>query len=210
VADDHPIFRAGLVQVLAANRALGIVAEVADGDLALQEIISKRPTVAILDFDLPRRTGLAVAKEIRRLRLETRPIILTAHSQETLFEAAIATGVQGYLLKENTAASVIECVQTVAGGGTFFSPLFSKYLLERGKRSAALREEKHGLASLTPSETRILKLIALSRSTREIAAELSISPATVDTHRKHICSKLDLHGPNSLLQFAIEHRAELV
>lgn len=207
--DDHPIFRAGLRQVLASDRAIEIVAEVADGETALQEIRAHKPNVALLDFDLPRRSGLEVTRELRRLRDETPVVILTGHRQETLFEEAIASGVRGYLLKDNAAGHVFECLRAVGDGSTFFSSTFSRYLLERGRKAEALRKEVHGLDALTPAERRVLRLIALNRTTREIAKELFLSAATIETHRKHICAKLDLHGPNKLLQFALEHRAEL-
>jgi two-component system, NarL family, response regulator DegU len=208
-ADDHPIFRAGLRQVLAVDRDIEVVAEVADGESALGEIRKRKPHVAVLDFDLPARSGLEVARELRRLRDDTPVVILTGHRKETLFEEAIAAGVRGYVLKDNAAANLLECLRSVAEGGTFFSPTFSRYLVARSQRADALRKEVRGLEALSPAERRILRLIALNRSTREIATELFLSPATVETHRKHICSKLDLHGPNKLLQFAIEHRAEL-
>jgi DNA-binding NarL/FixJ family response regulator len=208
-ADDHPIFRAGLRQVLAADRHIEVVAEVADGESALHEIRTRKPHVAVLDFDLPGRSGLEVTRELRRLRDDTPVVILTGHRQESLFEEAIAAGVRGYVLKDNAAANLLECLRSVAEGGTFFSHAFSRYLLARGQRADTLRKEVRGLDALSPAERRVLRLIALNRSTREIATELFLSPATVETHRKHICAKLDLRGPNKLLQFAIEHRAEL-
>jgi DNA-binding NarL/FixJ family response regulator len=209
-ADDHEIFRAGLRQVLAADRNIQIIAEVADGESALREIRALKPQIAVLDLDLPGRNGLEVARELHRLRDATPVVILTAHRAESLLDEAIAAGVRGYLLKDNAATHLLQCLRAVAKGETYFSPTFSNYLLRRGQRAEALRKEVRGLDALSAAERRVLRLIALGKATKEIAEELFLSPATVETHRKNICAKLELHGANKLLQFAIEHKTELV
>jgi DNA-binding NarL/FixJ family response regulator len=209
-AEDHEIFRAGLRQVLAADRDIQIVAEHSDGEAALHSIQELKPSAALLDFDLPRRNGLEILRELRRLRDETPVIILTAHRAESLLDEAIAAGVSGYLLKDNAATDLLHCLRAVADGKSYISPSFSSHLLRRGKRAEELRQEVRGLDALSPAERRVLRLIALGKATKEIAAELFISPATVETHRKNICAKLGLHGANRLLAFAIEHRVELV
>jgi DNA-binding NarL/FixJ family response regulator len=209
-ADDHEIFRAGLRQVLAADPTIEIVAESADGESALRNIVAQKPNVAVIDFDLPGINGLELARELRRLRVSTPIVILTGHREESLFDEALATGVKGYLLKDNAATDLLQCLRAVAKGETYLSPTFSSYLLRRGRQAEALRHEVRGLDALSPAERRVLRLVANGRATREIAAELFLSPATVETHRKNICSKLELKGQNKLLQFAIEHRAELM
>ncbi len=208
-ADDHEIFRAGMRQVLAGDPRIEIVDESADGESALRNIIVKKPDVAIIDFDLPGRNGLELARELRRLRNTTPVLILTAHREESLFDEALATGIRGYLLKDNAATDLLQCIRAVAKGETYLSPTFSSYLLRRGRQAEVLRGEVRGLDALSPAERRILRLIAHGRATKEIAEELFLSPATVETHRKNICAKLELRGQNKLLQFAIEHRGEL-
>jgi DNA-binding NarL/FixJ family response regulator len=136
-------------------------------------------------------------------------VILTGHREEALFDEALTAGVRGYLLKDNAATDLLRCIRAAAAGETYLSPTFSSYLLRRGRRAEALREEVSGLDSLSSAERRVLRLIALGEATKEIAAELFLSPATVETHRKNICAKLELRGANKLLQFAIEHRLEL-
>jgi len=209
VADDHPIFRAGLRQVLAGDRRIEVVAELVDGAEALRQVRALKPQLAVLDFDLPNRNGLDIARELRRERHATQVVILTGHREESLFEEALEAGVRGYLLKDNAATDLLQCLRAVAAGETHFSPTFSSYLLQRGRRAESLREQVRGLDALSPAERRVLRLIALNKTTKEIAQELFLSPATIETHRKNICTKLDLRGPNKLLQFAIEHRSEL-
>lgn len=208
-ADDHPIFRAGLRQILASDRSIAVLAELADGPGALEAILTQKPDVAVLDFDLPGMNGLEITQALQRRRAETPIVILTAHRDTTLFESAISAGVRGYLLKDHAANDLPQCLQAVAAGDTHFSPTFSKYLLERARRADSLREEVRGLDALSPAERRVLRLIAMNKTSREIAQELFLSPATVETHRKNICTKLELRGPNKLLQFAIENRAGL-
>src|ERR1051325_3291169 len=209
-ADDHEIFRAGMRQVLAADRQIEVVAESADGEAALRDIIALKPHVAVLDFDLPGRNGLDLARELHHLRNTTPVVILTAHREESLFDEALATGVRGYLLKDNAATDLLQCLRAVAKGETYLSPTFSSYLLRRGRKAEALRQEVQGLDTLSPAERRVLRLVANGKATKEIAVELFLSPATVETHRKNICTKLEVKGQKKLLQFAIEHRAELL
>jgi DNA-binding NarL/FixJ family response regulator len=208
-ADDHEIFRAGLRQVLAADPQIRVLAELADGPAALREIVAFKPQIAVLDFDLPGLNGLQLTCELRRLRNPTLIVILTGHRDETLFDQALAAGVRGYLLKDNAATDLLRCIRAVAAGDTYLSPTFSDYLLRRGQQVKALLQEVPGLAALSAAEQRVLRLVAMGRATKEIAAELYLSPATVETHRKNICNKLELRGQNKLLQFAIEHRTEL-
>ena len=209
-ADDHEIFRAGLRQVLAADPKIEILAEVADGESALRDIRALKPQVAVLDFDLPRRNGLDIARELVRQRDTTAVVILTGHRDESLFDEALAAGVRGYLLKDDAATDLLRCLRAVAAGETYLSPTFSSYLLRRGQRAEELRQEVRGLDALSAAERRVLRLIALGKATKEIAAELFLSPATVETHRKNICAKLELRGANKLLAFAIEHKADLL
>src|ERR1043166_1598367 len=208
-ADDHEIFRAGLRHVLTGDKLIEIFAELPDGEAALKEIVSIKPDVAVLDFDLPGRNALEIIRELKRLRSSTPVVILTGHREESLFDEALTIGVRGYLLKDDASTDLLRCIRAVADGKTYLSPTFSGYMLKRGKQAEALRQEVRGLDSLSPAERRVLRLIAIGRATKEIAEELFLSSATVETHRKNICAKLELKGQNKLLQFAIEHKTEL-
>ena len=108
-ADDHEIFRAGLRQVLANDRNIEIIAELGDGESALNQIPVLKPSIAVLDLDLPKRNGLEVARELSRQRDTTPIVILTGHREESLFEEALAVGVRGYLLKDNAASDLLSC-----------------------------------------------------------------------------------------------------
>ena len=132
------------------------------------------------------------------------------HRDEAIFNTALDLGAQGYLLKESAVEEIIACVKAVAAGQKFISPQLSTYLFNRASRASILVQQKATLLDLTPSERRVLKLIAEQRTSREIADMLFISVRTVERHRENICAKLELRGSNALLKFALEHKEQLL
>lgn len=209
VADDHPMFRRGLREVIEEDAGLAIVGEAPDGQAALERIRALRPDVAVLDIEMPHKDGFTLARELYDLKLEIGIIFLTMYREENLFNRALDLGVLGYLLKDSAAAEIVAGIRAVAAGRHYISPELSSYLVGRLARRDLLDEARPGLHLLTAMERRILNLISEQKTSKEIAAELFISAHTVNNHRNHICQKLDLHGSNALLRFAIEHRAEL-
>ena len=208
IADDHPIFRRGLRQSLEEAYGMKVIGEAADGRAALEVILKLDPDIAILDISMPLMDGFAVAREIDKANLEVKLVFLTAHQEESLFDEAMALGVRGYVLKESSMAEIVSCVQAVAEGKHYTSPALTSYLVSRSARSSS-PAAKSSLEDLTPTERRILKLIAEYKTSREIAAELFVSYHTVETHRRNICDKLDLRGSHALMKFALAHTAEL-
>jgi DNA-binding NarL/FixJ family response regulator len=126
-----------------------------------------------------------------------------------LINRALDFGVNGFVLKENAVEDIVNAIVTASEGGHYLSPAVSGYLVRRRNRAEQLASHKPGLDDLTKAERRILKLIAEKKTSREIAAELFVSPRTVEAHRANICTKLDLRGSHSLLQFALENRSSL-
>jgi DNA-binding NarL/FixJ family response regulator len=208
IADDHPIFRKGLRQVI-EDAGMRVVAEADDGEEALKLIEQLTPDVALIDVDMPKLDGFQLARRIRDEKISVALVFLTMHKDEDVFNAALDAGVRGYVVKDSAVADIAHCVRAVLGGGHFISPAVSSHLLSRSSRSSALRHDKPGLELLTPTERRVLHLIAESKTSKEIAAELFISPRTVETHRTNISTKLELHGSHTLLKFALEHKSEL-
>jgi DNA-binding NarL/FixJ family response regulator len=209
IADDHPIFRHGLKQVIEEAPHLKVVAEASDGIAAFEQIQQTRPDVAILDIDMPGEDGFAVARKIREHRLPAIVIFLTMHKDELHFNEALDLGVRGYIVKDNAAADVVNCINAVAAGQDYISPSLSTHLLNRTRRATALAKHQPGLADLTAAERRILALLAEYKTSREIASELCVSVRTVENHRANICAKLELHGSHALVKFAIQHKSEL-
>jgi len=209
IVDDHPLFCNGLRQVVQSDRRFELVGEAADGEAAWKSIQQTKPDVAILDVNIPKLTGLEVAERIRKKRLATRVIILTMLKEEDLINRALDAGVNGFVLKDNAVADIVSAIVTASEGGHYLSPAVSGFLVQRHNRSKALASHKPGLEDLTKAECRILRLVAENKTSREIAAELFVSPRTVEAHRANICTKLDLRGSHSLLQFALENRSSL-
>jgi len=202
IADDHPIVRQGLRQLIDREAGFRVVAEVADGGSALQSIQTQRPAIAVLDLDMPELDGFAVAREVKHLKLPVIIVVLTMYKDELHFNQAIDLEVSGYVLKESAATEIIACLKTVIKGREYFSPALSSFLLSRSRRAA---QEQVGIEQLTPTERRVLALLAELKTTKEIAADLGVSPRTVDNHRAHICAKLELQGSHALTKFALQH-----
>jgi DNA-binding NarL/FixJ family response regulator len=135
--------------------------------------------------------------------------MLTMHHEESLFREAMDVGVDGFILKDNLSTELLECLRAVMRGEVFLSPKVAAYLVRWRQAGQKLQQTIPALASLTRMEREVLRRVAANKTSFEIGGELFISEATVNTHRRNICSKLGLRGPNRLLHFALEHRAEL-
>jgi DNA-binding NarL/FixJ family response regulator len=209
IADDHPIFRKGLREVIEAERGLRCVGEAVDGEDAIDAIGRLQPQVVVLDIQMPKADGFAVVRAVRERRLPVRVVFLTMYDDEDVFNHALDVGVDGYVLKESAANDIVGAIRAVAGGGSYISPSSAGYLLARRARATELAAQTPGVQDLTPAERRILKLIAQNKTSKEIAGELFVSHRTVENHRQNICQKLAIHGSNALLKFAIAHKSQL-
>jgi DNA-binding NarL/FixJ family response regulator len=209
IADDHPIVRQGLRQMIEADRNLTVVGEASDGETALQLIETHQPDVAVLDIDMPRIGGFDVVRELERKKSLVKIIFLTMHTEEVIFQTAMDLGVGGYVLKDSATNDIVAGIKSIAAGRPFISPAMSALLLNRRRRAQKLESEKPELDRLTPTERRILKLIADDKTSREIGKELFISHRTVHAHRAHILQKLNLSGNLALVKFALTHKSSL-
>lgn len=209
IVDDHPIFRQGLRQLIAAEPDLEVVGEAADLGLARQALGGLHPEVAVIDLTIQGGSGLDLVQFCRQLAPPIAALVLTGHREEATFDGALDRGASGYILKENAIADVLLAIRVVASGGFYLSPSIAHFLDRRRQRLASASGPAAPLSRLSPTERRILRLIGANRTTKEIATELCISPRTIDTHRAHICEKLSLRGAQALLRFALENRGDL-
>jgi two-component system response regulator DegU len=209
IADDHPIFRRGLCEVIAGDTALRLVGEAANGEDALRLVEQLRPDISILDVKMPRLTGLQVARTLSDKKWPVRVILLTLYEDEDLLNEALGLGVHGYVLKENAVEDLLAAVRAVAEDRTFISASLSGLILRRRNGMDALRRDRPGLDHLTPTEHRILKLIAEDKTSKEIADLLGCAVRTVETHRQNVSTKLCLNGSHSLLKFAYDNKLRL-
>ncbi len=209
IADDHPIFRSGLAQLLKTEEKIKIVGEAADGEKALAVIRENLPDIVVLDIDMPEKGGFEVAGELNSAQILPEIIFLTMHKNESLFNAALNIGAKGFVLKDSAMEDILNAVKAVSKGESFISPTLSTFLIKRAKSAAKFEKNNPSIKDLTPTERRIFVLIGDNKTSKEIADELFISHRTVERHRENICAKLDLHGSNALLKFAIAHKSEL-
>jgi DNA-binding NarL/FixJ family response regulator len=201
IADDHPILLKGLHGFL-FDLNLDIVGIANDGLKALHLILDLKPQLAILDMEMPLKTGLEIASECYRLKLPTKIILLTLHKEIHLYHQAKELNLSGYVLKEFALEELSKAINMVLGGGQFFSEKLFDELKEQDKYT-----ENN---PLTPSEIKILRLIATGLSTKEIASKLFISARTVEKHRSNMITKLNLEKKhNSLLIWAQKNKKRI-
>ena len=206
IADDHPIFRAGLRQVIETERAFAVVGEASDGESALRLVEELRPDIVVLDVNMPVLGGFSVVGEMQRRGLPGAVVILTMHNEEAMFAKAMSLGVRGYVVKDGASADIVNCLNAVRRGQSFTSAAVTGYLFKRAGEGRQLRK---GIAALTPTERVVLSMIADYKTSKEIATALGISHRTVENHRGNICAKVEVSGSHALIKFALQHREAL-
>jgi DNA-binding NarL/FixJ family response regulator len=209
IADDHPIFRLGLRQIIERAPQLIVVDEAEDGETAWQKLQTTDAEVAVLDVDMPGRDGFEVARAVREARLKIALVFLTMHKDEHFLNQALDLNVKGYIIKDSTLTDIVQCLRTVVGGQEYVSPQLTRFLLNRSRRLAQLVDSKPQIAALTPIERRVLKLVAEYKSNKQVAGELFLSVRTIEHHRARISQKLELEGHHAVLKFALAHQSEL-
>jgi len=206
IADDHPIFLNGLKQIISDDGNIKIIGDAEDGEKAQRLINELNPDIAVLDVDMPKKNGLEILKKTTGSGKKTKIVFLTMYKEEDMFNKAMDNGIMGYVLKESAMSDIVECINVVSQNRHYISPLISDYLLKRRAGINELENKNPSIKDLTPTELRILKLIAENKTSKEISGELFISYRTVENHRANISNKLDLKGAHSLLNFAIHNK----
>lgn len=187
VADDHPVFREGLIRAIRSRPELEFVGEAGDGRAALEEIRRLAPAVALLDVKMPGLDGTQVAHAVRRDNLATRVVLLSAHAPSDLIYRAIALGAAAYVSKEASRDEICDTVAAVARGETRLTPDVQADLVHQIQMRAI--EER---PVLSPREREVLVLIAEGMSAPDVARRLHLSPATVKTHLQGLYEKLQV------------------
>jgi|HubBroStandDraft_4_1064222.scaffolds.fasta_scaffold368593_2 DNA-binding NarL/FixJ family response regulator len=207
LADDHPVVRRGLKATIEEDEHLRVIAEAGDGAEALRCIIELKPAVAIIDIDMPGLNGLGVAREVAAQNIDTRIIFMTFHANEDLMRAAMDVGGKGYLLKGSETDEIAAAIHAVSAGRTYIGSTMAAVLLKQNAENP--NAQALDVSILTPTEKKILRLIADGLSSKEIGDQLSIHYRTVENHRTNMCRKLNIEGANALARFALQHRAAL-
>lgn len=203
LADDHTVMRRGLRLLLESQPEFSVVAEASDGRQAVQQAEATQPDVAVMDIAMPNLSGIEAAQRIATALPNTAIVILSMHSDEGYVLRALKVGAKGYLLKDSAEGDLIEAIKAVHQGKTFFSPEISKMLVEDYVREIRTRGAEDSYDLLTSREREILQLLAERKSNKEIAAALNLSPYTIETHRRNLHEKLNLHSLAELILYAV-------
>jgi two-component system, NarL family, response regulator NreC len=203
LGDDHTIVRHGLRKILEERADWEVVAEAGDGRSAVRQALDLKPDVVILDIGMPLLNGIEATRQITKRLPQTAVLILSMHSQEAYVTQALHAGAKGYLLKDSAGAELIDGVTAVSAGKSFFSPAVAKVMLDDYVRHLADKGIVDRYDSLSEREREIFQLVAEGHSNKEVADLLSVSPATVETHRAHILQKLDVHNTAELVLYAV-------
>ena len=203
LADDHTILRNGLRLVLERQPDFAVVAEAANGREAIEAVTRETPDVVVLDIGMPILNGIEAAKRISAEQPQTAIVILSMHSDEAYILRALKAGARAYLLKDSAESDMIQAIRAVRAGKAFFSPAVSRVLADDYVRQVKQKGAEDPYDLLTARERELLQLIAELKSTKDIAALLSLSPHTVDTHRGNLMQKLNVHSIPELILYAV-------
>jgi DNA-binding NarL/FixJ family response regulator len=203
LGDDHTLVRQGLRKILEEQPDWEVVGEASDGREAVRETAALQPEVAVLDIGMPLLNGIEATRQIVRRFPGINVLILSMHSEEAYITQAMQAGARGYLVKDSADTQLIRAVAAVAAGKSFFSPVVAKVMLDDYVRHLADKGMTDRYESLSEREREIFQLIAEAHSNKAIADLLSISPATVETHRAHILQKLGVHNTAELVLYAV-------
>jgi DNA-binding NarL/FixJ family response regulator len=207
IADDYGVVRAGVKALVDAQPGMRVVGVAADGRVACREIQELQPDVALLDISMPEWGGARATAELKRCLPDVKVIALTVHEDESYLRGLLEAGASGYVLKRSTAEELIHAIRTVAAGGIYLDPrlagkLVSVYVEYPSSAEAEAEAARHG--ELTEREAEVVRLIAMGHSNKEIAARLSISIKTVETHKARSLEKLNLHSRADLVRYTLQ------
>lgn len=198
LADDHAIVREGIAAKFRENPEISILGQCADGESALEMILTVQPDFAIIDLNMPRMSGAEVVRRVRQARCETKLIVLSITRDEPTIRELFRTGADGYVLKDGPARHLIEAINYIRDGGQYLTPLLRRESIENS------RDSKDPMALLSKREFEVFSFLVDGMRPKDIAKILEISPKKVDTYRANIMRKLEVDGIAGLVRFAIQ------
>ena len=210
IADDHPIFRKGLMDLLQQSFPKVNIIECHNGTEAIKGILKLKPDIAILDINMPEANGLEVCKQVVKENTSTKIIILTMYQEKEMIKNAMLSGAKGYILKDNAVDEIMDCVKTVLEGETYIGTAMLPYNVELSLEDKKKQQLVEGLKTLSQAELKTLKLVSQNKTSKEISELLFLSEKTVENYRSRICQKLELPPRNNSLVIWISENKELL
>lgn len=203
IADDHEVARKGIRALLEEHAGWEVCGEARDGREAVECAARLKPDVLLLDVGMPNLNGLDAARQILAMTPDARILILTVHDSEQVVREVLAAGARGFLLKSDAGRDLVAAVEALQNQRTFFTPKVAQMMLD-----GYLRPQEGDTSEkcvLTPREREVIQLVAEGRTTKEVAAALSLSVKTAETHRTNLMRKLDLHSVADLTLYAVRN-----
>jgi DNA-binding NarL/FixJ family response regulator len=203
LGDDHTLMRQGLRKILEEQPGWQVVGEAGNGRDAVRDMLALQADVAVLDIGMPQLNGIEATRQIVRRIPLARVLILSMHADQAYVTQAVQAGARGYILKDSAGADLVQAVAALAAGKSFFSPVVAQLMLDDYARRLAERGVVDRYEALSEREREVFQLVAEGRSSKEIADLLSVSPATVETHRTHVLQKLGLKNTAEVVLYAV-------
>jgi two-component system response regulator NreC len=203
LADDHTVMRAGLRALLERQPNLEVVGEAEDGRQTVDLAASLVPDVVVVDIAMSNLNGVEATRQMVIKQPAISVVILSMYSDESYVMRALKAGARAYLLKDSAVGDLIRAIEAVTQGKSFFSPTISRILAEDYVRALKQKGSVDTYELLTTREREILQLLAEGRTNKEVATNLNISLYTVETHRRRILQKLNLHSSAELVLYAV-------
>jgi len=204
IADDHQMFIDGIKSILKNEKEITIIGEALNGKLLINQFDTVRPDIVLMDINMPDMDGVEATKLISTKFPSIKVIILSMHSSREFVAGLIEAGASGYILKNTGRKELVEAIQSVSEGKSYYSAAVTDVIMDSFKNPVR-KIENPELPQLTDREKEVLKLIAREFSTKQIAEELFISTNTVETHRKNIMGKINARNMAGLVKYALQH-----
>lgn len=202
LADDHKLFRDGLRTLIEKDAHMTVVGEADDGLKAIDMAHELKPDIIIMDISMPELNGVEATRRILGENHDIKILILSMHSDRRFVLETLKSGASGYLLKDSSFTELTEAIRSVASGKVYLSTQISKNIISDYVRIAK-QSESSAFTLLSAREREVLQLLAEGKSNREVAEPLNISMKTVESHRKNIMEKLNIHTIAELTKYAI-------
>ena len=206
IADDHEIVRRGLRALLETRPGWEVAGEAVTGRQAVEEARRLAPDVIIMDITMPEMNGLEATRQIRKEVPDAEVLVLSVHDSEQLVREVLEAGARGYVLKSDAGRDLVAAVESLCQHKPFFTAKVSEMMLEGFLKGGAIDATKTSFGVLTARERQIVQLLAEGKSNKEAADVLGISVKTVETHRSHIMTKLNLHSMSDLVRYAVRNQ----